>query len=664
MNGKKKISILTAVLTIAILAGVLLYSVLAADPPEPYTVLVKYYDSVSTHYRLVELNGTLFDHPTDIPVGGIGRIGASPPVGGFTEVLAQQAYCIDPFVPFRSAQGTQSAEIGPVVPTTGYNGYLATFGLYGGITSTDKNYFAGGETWGEATTDWRGGYHAVPPWVMSDALKDNAAAVWWLVYNGYRGDFRAHEAESQASLTRINNAYGGAEGTDEYIDKTMAMMATKIAIWRVLTNDDASIFRLVAAGPNANFSDARQKVYSDLVDALVNDAKKANMGTPPIGTDGYTKMTLTLDATHMLSTDAADEDPQFAYYGPILLNAAVENGVDVNGKEINVFLSATGPFSDGVGFATLSGAAYSELPTKPLPNSGGQQLHCVSRTFSGSICAIDDLYLKVPISRMEALGQDLVPNELLLVRAMASALDIGVVEGTPVPIAALSGDDVQDWDVAQAFVGAAASGASINMFAEIAVRTQEDFDGEITITKNLTEANTADAGRRFQFTLLYGPSPYLSAATQVDLDLHDISPAANRIGETNNFWLTSNSAAIKITNLPEHFFYWLVELREGMGDFNAPMYDVRAGIPEAGVAFPARAVAIDSPVNGYRTCHIRLDEANARAEIIVSNTKDRERAVQTGDDRSIILPIVVVSFGVLCLAAAEVYRRRLNKKTD
>jgi len=664
MRKKKRISILTAVLIIAILAGVLLYSVLAADPPEPYTVVVKYYDSVSTHYRLVELNGTLFDHATDIPVGGIGRIGASPPTGGFTEVLAQQAYCIDPFVPFMTADGTQRATIGPVVSD---NRYTETFDLYGGAPKTDENYFAfpDGESWGAAPTDWKGDYYEVPPWVMSDALKDNAAAVWWLVYNGYRGDFRAHDPESIASLARINNAYGGAEGTDEYIDKTMAMMATKIAIWRVLTYDDASIFRLVSAGPNANFSDARQKVYSDLVDALVNDAKEANLGRPPSGTDGYTKMTLTIDSKEMLATDAADEDKVFAYYGPIHLNAKIENaaGSGVNGKPIDVYLTATGPFSEGVGFATKSGAGYTDLPTKPFPNSGGKQLQCVSRTFSGDSCAIDDVFLKIPISRMEALGPELVPNELLLVRAMACAPDIEVEEGTPVPIAALSGDGVQDWYTVQAFVGGAAIDSVINMYAEDAVRTQEDFDGEITINKNLAEANTADAGRRFQFALLYGASPYLSAATQVDFDFHNISPAANRIGDTSNFWLASDST-VRITNLPEHFFYWLVELGDGMGDFKAPLYSVRSGIPEAGITFPARAVAINSPVNGFRTCHIRLDEASARAEIFVTNTKEGERAVQTGDDRNIILPVAVISFGVLCLTGAEIYRRKLKKRTD
>jgi len=264
---------------------------------------------------------------------------------------------------------------------------------------------------------------------------------------------------------------------------------------------------------------------------------------------------------------------------------------------------------------------------------------------------------------MEALGPELVPNELLLVRAMAFAPDIQVAEGTPVPIAALSGDEVQDWYVAQAFVGAAVSGSVINMYAEAAVRTQEEYDGEITINKNLAESNADEVGRRFQFALLYGASPYLSAAAQVDLDFHDISPAANRIGDTSNFWITSDSA-VKLTNLPEHFFYWLVEIGDGMGDFVAPLYNFRSGTPEGGITFPARAVAIDSPVSGYRTCHIRLDEATAGAEIIVTNTKEGEKAVQTGDDRNLILPVTVVSFGLLCLAGAEFYRRKLNKRTD
>jgi len=335
--------------------------------------------------------------------------------------------------------------------------------------------------------------------------------------------------------------------------------------------------------------------------------------------------------------------------------------ISVNGKPVDIFLSATGPFSDGVGFATKSGATYSELPTKVLPNSGGEQLHCVSGTFTGDNCLINDVYLKIPISRMDALGPDLVLNELLLVRAMACAPDIDVKEGTPVPIAALSGDGVQDWYAVQAFVGGAASGKRVNMYDEVSVITKESYNGEITVNKNLDKVDAAYANRRFNFTLLYGPSPYLSAATQIDLDLHNISPAANRVAGTNNFWVATEGA-VRISNLPEHFFYWLVELDDGMGDFKAPLYNIRAGIPEPGISFPARAVAINSPVKGYRTCHLRLETASAKAEILVTNTKEGEKAVQTGDSRNLILPIAVVLLGALCIVGAEIYRRKLKKK--
>jgi len=667
MNGKKRISILTAVLIIAILAGVLLYSVLAADPPEPYTVLVNYFDSVQINYTVASptLN---YSGPADVPIGGIGIRNSGDSPGVLSTTIVQQAYCVDPYIPFGkppSGGTTEQLYWGPTIT----NGYRGASDIYLPFSSAAKpfstNYFAAPpyESWRPTLTHWRSDYYAATTWELSNAMKNQQKAVFWLVLNGYRGDFRNHDSESEDSLLRLNEWYAGGaiEGSPQYIDKAMAVMATKVAIWSVLTQNDPTgsfVFNHANLHGVEYMGVDRGVVFDNLLAALVRDANAAKAGSVPPGSSiAYTELTLAIDDSDILIESYRDST--HAYY-PVYVTANLRNA-DTTDVGIDVFFTVTGPNARDVKFARFSGGTYTELGSEILPGTT-DKLQSERYNFDGSnSISINNIYLKVPLSRIDFLGPDAAGSELLRVRARAHADNVPVAEGTPLAIAAASADGVMDWNMVQAFVGAAILNTKISMYAEASADIRGEREGELEINKKLQQLTSVDENRFFTFALYAGPSPEFNDARQVRLDFHDIDPADSRIGTTNTFRL-KHDQTVKFTDLPESFYYWLVELNVGMSDFTAPWYAVTSGKPEV-TSFPARAVSAAPNADGYRTCRFQLGEG-AKAELTLTNTKEGERAVQTGDDRNIILPVAVISFGVLCLAGAEIYRRKLKKRAN
>jgi hypothetical protein len=659
---KNRKKFLAAVLIIVIMAGIMLYSVLAASPTGPYSVMVKYYDSVWINYALNPNTDKFRNY--DVPIGGIGEM-TMPVDGTFTNVLAHQAYCIDPFVPFAGADGTNKYTLGPPRSNT----YTGASDLYRGVIT--GNYVMSGESWEPTMTHWRSDYYTVTPWAMSDTFKENYRAVMWLIYNGYRGCFLTHglppgddDGESQASLDRLNGRYGGSVGEPNYIDKSMALVATKVAIWRVLTDGDPGSFILhdtVFHGIDDNGTD-RGAVFDELVRRLVVDAKAANPPSAP--TPEYTRMTLSINANNILYGVTDTSNPDYVYY-PFSVTANIlnaEGGASaVDGLGIDVYLNVSGPFAGDVSFAWLSGGAYIDLDRGQLPGTTGaaNNQQVVGGIFSDSTCVLGNLFLKVPSDRVNFLGPDTAGSELLRIYAKAHVKDVPAVPGTSLPVAAMSGDGVQDWNIVQAFIGATKRGAEISVFNEVSLNIQGSSEGELEINKRLQEVTTVDANRFFTFALYGGPEPVFAESHLVRLDFHGIEPADSQIGNTNTFRLRHDQS-VKITGLPEYFHYWLVELDDGTGDFEAPLYNFLSGVPEANITFPARAVSAAPIANGYRTCSFRLGgTGTARAEITVTNGNG-EKAVQTGVDRNLLIPVLGLSLGVFCIVGAEVYRRILS----
>jgi len=696
MKKKKRISVVIAtMLIITIMTGLVLHAALAANPPEPYTVMVKYYDSVSINYALRPDIDKF--HGYDVPIGGIGIIDPANPAAGFSQVVVHQAYCIDPFVPFARPPDGETINhgyIGPVITNTHpdaakiyrpvggdfYNNYTETSGIFG-------------ENWPVTTTHTRSDYYAATPWVLSDAMKKYGDAICWLVYNGYRGDFRTHglpplsndDGESEESLRRINRDFGGSPNPldPNYIDKQMALTATKVAIWTILTQDDPGSFQLdpvKGTSMHGVIFDGvdRGEVFENLLKQLVDGANANNSPNAP--TLGYTDLTMSINIPNIL--DLAHSDANFVYY-PLSVTVNIINpSGDVSGAGIDVFLTAAGPFAREVRFAKLTGGSYIELPSKELPGTA-QPYQFDSGTFSSASYTTNDLFLRVPRSRLEALGPDGIGSELLRIRAWAHGEGIPAREGTPLPIAAMSGDGVQDWNIVQAFIGATRQGAEINMYAETFIDTRNNHDGELVINKRLQEIIQVDTTRDFTFSLFYNYEPNFNTAHQVDLDIHSITPGTARIGDTNLFRLRHDQT-VRFTDLPGHFYYWIVEHNEGMGDFRAPWYEFSSGIPEAGVRFPARAVSSMPVINGFRTCFFELDDAGTatRAEITLTNTKEEgngggnggnggggggnggERAVQTGVDRNMTIPLILLLVAAIALGVAELYRRKFKEKAN
>ena len=69
---------------------------------------------------------------------------------------------------------------------------------------------------------------------------------------------------------------------------------------------------------------------------------------------------------------------------------------------------------------------------------------------------------------------------------------------------------------------------------------------------------------------------------------------------------------------------------------------------------------------GYRTDDFQMADPNVEGttvEIEIRNRHTiRERSVQTGDTRDIIIPIIVLSVGVGLFVVAEIYRRKKKNK--
>jgi hypothetical protein len=158
----------------------------------------------------------------------------------------------------------------------------------------------------------------------------------------------------------------------------------------------------------------------------------------------------------------------------------------------------------------------------------------------------------------------------------------------------------------------------------------------------MADGTTDDGDREFTFALYYSPYNDFSHADIVDLDAHNVYPRSNRVGTTNTFWIRPNSM-VEFRDLPENFYYWVVELDAMLSGFQRPTYEFIFGTPEPGIVFPATAISARPIVNGYRTCAFQLDE-DAEAALTFTNTlvpaePEEEydlilrKTVETGGDR-------------------------------
>ncbi|MDR1602622.1 MAG: thioester domain-containing protein, partial [Tannerella sp.] len=199
-------------LFLTVLGACLLFAppeVKAAPDPVSYRLIVQYFDGIQIKYTVRHGLDEWWTTTGDIPIG-VAKIGVGDSATG-------QIYCIDATVPFHS---------------------------YSGVITTRP---------GGVTTDSVKNYVVATPFQYSDALRANLKEIQWLTVNGYTGH----------NLLAIQTAYGHLGA----IDDTIALMATKIAIWHYTNERDFSVLT------TSLHNTPREALMFELMEALIRDAK-------------------------------------------------------------------------------------------------------------------------------------------------------------------------------------------------------------------------------------------------------------------------------------------------------------------------------------------------------------------------------------------------------
>jgi len=576
----------TAVLITIILAATLIPQTLAAVDPNSYTVEVRYYDAMKNTYTITKPGGAPDSLTEDVPVGGLRRSGST------NDYIISQVYCIDPFVPF-AGRTDESGWDGTTNPN---NGYTAIWDKWsdGGFPATEFNdwgvYRNNGEVWGGATRRIKGGYYPAAPWTSSSAVQKHSEAIFWLVYNGYRGDFRnsvAPSSESYESLERLNTMYpdiallGGVKG----IDKTVATMATKVALWKVVTGNNGSV---ILEDTALSIRPEWKEMYFKLVDALAEDATEKKYPTGSLPTGDNTKLSLKIKDGFQPMAGPMSSDSEFLYYGPLTVEAVLNKPADESEADLKkmdgIFLTIDGQALTNVTLVNAPSSSGTALPSGVVPGTNKPAQRIAGEyKLTDKVWVSNQFYLKVPKSRVNISGISSAYAKLT-VKAMAKAAGILVKEGTPVILVyqypeghAKAG--VQDWDAVQAFVGAAKVNQRIDLFAEDSFTTSTTL-GELYIYKRVEADEPEDvAEEEFLFQIYYlqtndaPPDNYPPTGARVlnltEHTVHGLESAQISLSE-NSFTL-KNSELAYIQDLPiDGYYYWIVELDVDKDSFSEP----------------------------------------------------------------------------------------------
>ena len=537
----------------------------ADNASSPYTATLLYHNDIQITYTLNYPAGGVWDGYGDIPMGGNG--------------ISEQIYCADPFIHFH-----------PVVSDLG------------GASDYDPKT--------QTQTDTIGDYVVCAPWNMSGAMKERHEAVYWIVANGFRGEYEylaangGSGAECVASLGRLKGFYpgllpSGSNAADKRA-KQIAFMATKVAIWKVVAGDNVSIVR-------TSLSSADEKTFFTLVDRMVADAMAipSHNGRTGVDTTGFG---ITVEGGSQPASLAHGPDG-FDYYGPLAVAAKLSNtSGDIKALLDKVFLAVSGPqsagiaFVDGIGGAALP-AGLSVYGTGDsayyLDNGGGSG----DFSMAGGNWTSKDFYLKIPPARGTA--------DYLTVKAMAKANDVDLLKGTPLTFVYENGG-MQDWEFVQAFVGAAGDAMQADLYADAVFAAGEQGMGAIAVAKQIANGSSLDNNTLFTFRLHYNSSADdYGSSVVVDLDGHPVYGAVGVNVPAGTFTLKNGRTAI-IEGLPTEGWYWIEELAAGVVGYTPPTIAIIGG--------SGSATGPTAFVTGG------LQMADGYAEAVFKNTKDTQKA--------------------------------------
>ncbi|MCL2664830.1 MAG: DUF5979 domain-containing protein [Defluviitaleaceae bacterium] len=573
MKTKKLALFVFAALILTLIAAAV--TAIAADAA-PYRIVLRYYDPMRITYYIKYPVGDSRDEwegPEDIPVGGVGVPG--PGDFDISSYISTQIYCVDPFVPF--------------------HGRVPDFG--------------GSFIWnGGAMADTVSGFVDAAPWNMSGAMQAYGDAVRWIAANGYRGKFNyggIEDAESAESVRRLNEMFPGIGE----IDKEIAIMATKVAIWKTVAGNSVQVLE-------TSIDDTEKRdVFDMLVYMLTESAANTMLPGPRYYLPGEVQTTsLKIEILH--AADAYyDEsaDSEYSYYGPLKISALLDNlpsGAYVPDLE-KIFVAASGLNSGGVHYVSqkIGGTSYRLKEDKLFGTDETMQYVTGSVTADG--WTSDEFYLAVPKSRTNPERGD-----RLLLRAFAMAPGVEVATGTPV-VYSFAESGVQNWNAIQSFIGGAAAGSKVNLFAEASWSTGDTVLGGLYVSKEVINAASAVAGHEFTFAVYYGNSENFADANRLNLTDNPVNGAYG-VNTSNNTFTIKNGGLAFIQGLPTvvgggntayEYFYWVEEMSLPSGDYETPHMDVTTG------------GSANYSVSGQMAGPFRLDGGDAAiAYVTVTNT--------------------------------------------
>ncbi|MCL2548800.1 MAG: DUF5979 domain-containing protein, partial [Symbiobacteriaceae bacterium] len=574
MSGKTKKLLPLLVLIAAVLCSTV-NPVFAADPL--LRMVLRYYDNIQITYAISYPAGYdrgEWEGPEDIPIGGIGTPG--PGQFDIDSYLATQIYCVDPFATFHGN-----------VPGLG-----------------------GSNKWSiDAMADTITGYVSAAPWIMSGAMQKYGDAVGWIAANGYRGVYNysgEHDQEGKDSIVRLTAMFPTV-GT---IDREIAVMATKVAIWKLLEPEAVQVVKTTLDN-----RPAMRTTFDALVKALVDEGLKQinpkDKMAPLPGEIATTSLNLEIDNSN--AEYRVIDGSSFDYIGPLSLSGWLENSPSAGSPNLSkVFLTASGLNSAGVQFvAETTGQPGAVLPSDTLFGTIRSEQYIGGRS-SGDAWVSDNFYLAIPKSRDNPANGD-----QLLIKAMAMAEGAQVVEGTPI-VLAFAKDGVQDWNAIQAFVGGTSRITSVNLYAETDWSTGNTPLGELYISKKVENSTPDSVDHLFTFAVYYNSSTDFTSATRLNLKDYLVSGVISKDTTNNTFTLKNGGLAlieglpiiVSGGNLNFTYNYWIEEL--SLPDrYDPPQFEVSMGLTAPGYT-----------VNGNLAGPFRLDpdEDLELAFVTVTNT--------------------------------------------
>ena len=581
---KKKTLFAVTVLALILLISAAAGSVIA-DSGDRYRIILRYYDPIQITYGIKYPVGDSrgeWSGPEDVPIGGAGVPGA-----GKYEInpfISAQIYCVDPFTAFHSRVSDHDG----------------SFDWTGG-TMADIVY----------------GYVSVAPWNMSGAMQANSGAVRWVAANGYRGQYNYgkpdSDPESVESIRRLNAMYPDIGP----IDREIAVMATKVAVWKLVTGDSIKILKTTLDGRAS-----KRETFDALVSALTADSLKSiQPGREPIPNEA----SVTVYNVNITEASGAsyDEgiDATYDYFGPLSVSAALENAHAGGLSDMErVYLTVSGASSDGVRLVSVKSADPEvDLKYGRLFGTDRNERYITGTTgkASGNVWTSDLFYLAIPKNRAPARGDQLT------MKAMAMVPNVQVAASTPV-VYAFAHEGVQDWNAIQAFIGGASEGAAVDLYAEDSWYTGTTSLGDLYISKQVENARPDNSDRLFTFAVYYGSAG--DDPARLNLTDYPVLGAFGADREENTFTLKNGGMAL-IRDLPAvvyggdgdpqyEYNYWVEEIGlESDQNYGVPRFDVAIGKPQ-------------SSVNGYITESFKLDDSEGTPLAYVSVTNTYE--INTG----------------------------------